>query len=65
VRERLPQDWAQTQNNLAITLWVQAARTGGSQGAELLAQAVSAYRSALRFIQRKLFLCTTSKRTNN
>jgi hypothetical protein len=46
-RELLPQDWAATQNNLAIALRHQAARTNGTKGVELLAQAVTAYRSAL------------------
>jgi hypothetical protein len=46
-REQLPQDWAQTQNNLGNALRDQAARTKGTRGAELLAEAVAAHRSAL------------------
>ena len=46
-REQLPHDWTMTQNNLAIALWDQADRTEGTKGVELLAQAVTAYRSAL------------------
>ena len=42
-----------TQNNLGIALWDQAARTEGAKGAELLAQAVSAYRSALEVRTRE------------
>ena len=42
-----------TQNNLGIALWDQAARTEGPKGAELLAQAVSAYRSALEVRTRE------------
>ena len=37
------QDWAATQNNLGTALRDQAARTAGPKGAELLAQAVSAF----------------------
>jgi hypothetical protein len=44
-----------TQNNLGITLWAQAARTEGPKGAELLAQAVSAYRSALEVYSAEAF----------
>jgi hypothetical protein len=69
-REQLPQAWAMTQNNLGITLWAQAAqnviprlfwvmaqaaRTEGPKGAELLAQAVSAYRSALEVYSAEAF----------
>jgi hypothetical protein len=43
-REQLPQNWATTQNNLGTALRDQADRTEGPKGAELLAQAVSAYR---------------------
>jgi hypothetical protein len=52
-REQLPQNWAATQNNLGAALWDQAARTEGPQGAELLAQAVSAFRSALEVYTRE------------
>jgi hypothetical protein len=46
-REQLPQNWAATQNNLGLALRDQADRTEGSKGAELLAQAVSAFHSCL------------------
>jgi tetratricopeptide (TPR) repeat protein len=48
-RERLPQDqdWAAVQTNLGNALQPQGLRIGGSQGNELLAQAVAAYRCAL------------------
>ena len=52
-REQLPQDWATTQNNLGVALWDQAARTEGPKGAELLAQAVTAYRSALEVLHAR------------
>ena len=42
-----------TQNNLGVALRDQAARTEGPKGAELLAQAVSAYRSALEVYTRE------------
>src|SRR6202008_1244004 len=45
--ETLPQDWAQTQNNLGNTLQEQGIRTGGERGAQLLAESVAAYRQAL------------------
>jgi hypothetical protein len=41
-----------TQNNLGIAL-KQAARSEGAKGAELLAQAVTAYRSALEVYTRE------------
>ena len=40
-------DWAATQNNLAAALSEQGTRTDGAKGADLLAQAVTAYRAAL------------------
>ena len=40
-----------TQNNLGGALWNQPARTEGPRGAELLAQAVTAYRRPWRFIR--------------
>ncbi|MGB0853732.1 MAG: helix-turn-helix domain-containing protein [Pikeienuella sp.] len=46
-REGDPQNWAMTQNNLAIALCDQAARVEGEAGAALLAEAVTAYRAAL------------------
>jgi tetratricopeptide (TPR) repeat protein len=46
-RERLPQDWATTQNNLGVALQNQGIRTGGEAGAPLLAEAVTAYHQAL------------------
>jgi hypothetical protein len=52
-REQLPQDWAQTQNNLGNSLQAQGIRSGGAQSAELLAQAVAAYRSALEVRTRE------------
>ena len=43
----LPQDWAQTQNNLGNALGELGARSGGEEGRKLLEDAVAAYRSAL------------------
>jgi hypothetical protein len=54
-REQLPQDWAATQNNLGVALRDQAARTEGAKGAELLAQAVSAFRSCLEIYTAEIF----------
>ena len=42
-----PQDWAKTQNSLAIALQEQGTRTEGQAGADLLARAVDAYTAAL------------------
>ena len=53
IREQLPQDWATTQNNLGVALWNQGIRTGGEEGAKLLAEAVTAYRSALEVRTRE------------
>ena len=44
-----------TQNNLGIALWDQAARTEGAKGTERLAQAVTAYRSALEVYSAEAF----------
>jgi tetratricopeptide (TPR) repeat protein len=52
-REQLPQDWAQTQNNLGNALKAQGILSGGAQSNELLAQAVAAYRSALQVYTRE------------
>jgi hypothetical protein len=54
-REQLPQNWAETQNNLGSALQEQGIRTGGEQGTELLAQAVTAYRSALEVYTAEAF----------
>ncbi|MDR2991699.1 MAG: tetratricopeptide repeat protein [Burkholderiaceae bacterium] len=43
-----PVEWADTQNNLGNVLQTQGERTGGQQGQDQLAQAVEAYRAALR-----------------
>jgi hypothetical protein len=64
-REQLPQDWATTQNNLGNALWAQAARTEGPKGAELLAQAVSAYRSALEVRTREQLPQDWARTQNN
>ena len=42
-----PRLWARLQNTLGNALWGQGNRTGGAEGAALLAQAVVAYRAAL------------------
>jgi hypothetical protein len=52
-REQLPQAWAATQNNLGVALWDQANRPEGLKGVELLAQAVSAFGSALEVYTRE------------
>jgi hypothetical protein len=54
-RQELPKDWAEAQNNLANALSDQAARTEGPKGAELFAQAVIAYRSALEVYAAEAF----------
>ncbi len=46
-RAQLPQQWAATQNNLGTVLSDLGTRTGGEEGAKLLAQAVTAYENAL------------------
>jgi hypothetical protein len=51
--ERLLQYWAGTQSNLDAALRDPAARTEGQKGAELLAQAVVACRSALEVYTRE------------
>ncbi len=47
-RETRPQDWAMTRNDLGIALKEQGIRTDGAAGAGLLAEAVEAYRAALK-----------------
>ena len=51
-KEELPQQWATTQNNLGNALRDQGTRTGGEEGATLLAQAVR--------VQMLLSYCRTS-----
>ena len=46
-KEAQPQLWGNAQNNLGVALQDQGIRTAGPEGAELLAQAVTAYRTAL------------------
>ena len=46
-KERLPQQWAMTQNNLGLVLHEQGTRTSGEAGTRLLAESVEAYRAAL------------------
>ena len=43
-RERVPLDWAKTQNNLGTALWTLGARESGTARLE---EAVAAYRAAL------------------
>ena len=52
-RKQQPQDWAMTQGNLGNALRDQAARTAGTKGAELLAQAVPSLRSAFDVYTRE------------
>jgi tetratricopeptide (TPR) repeat protein len=40
--------WGKMQNNLAVALQTQGERTAGPEGADLLSEAVAAYRAALR-----------------
>jgi hypothetical protein len=54
-REQLPQDWAETQNNLGGALKEQGIRTAGAKGTELLIQAVAAYRSCLEIYTAEAF----------
>lgn len=51
-RETDPDLWAKAQNNLAIALQEQGKRTEGPAGADLLAQAVAAFRDALTVCTR-------------
>src|SRR5713226_3106634 len=44
-RERVPLDWAMTQNNLGAVLWTLGEREGGTARLE---EAVAAYRDALK-----------------
>ena len=60
-REQLPQEWAATQNSLGSALQDMAARTEGPKGTELLAQAISAFRSSLEIYVSKLFGSTWPK----
>ncbi len=46
-KDKAPRDWAATQHKLGTALSAQGLRTSGEAGAELLAQAVVAYRAAL------------------
>jgi hypothetical protein len=64
-REQLPQDWAMTQNNLGLALVNQGLRSEGTTGAELLAQAVSAFRSALEVYTREQLPQNWSGTQNN
>ena len=52
-REQLPQDWARTQNNLGNALGDLADRSEGPRAAQLLDQAVEAFRSALKVRTRE------------
>jgi hypothetical protein len=64
-REQLPQPWASIQNNLGLTLSDQAARTEGARSAELLAQAVIAYRSVLEVYTHELLPQDWASTQNN
>jgi hypothetical protein len=46
-RERLPRDWAGTQNNLGNTLQEMGKRASGAEGMELLERSMGAYEAAL------------------
>ena len=52
-RESMPQEWANTQNNLGNEFSNHGIRTGGKAGVELLAQAVTAFRNALTVYTRE------------
>ena len=60
-----PADWARAQNNLAIALKNQGTRTGGPTGADLLGQAVAAYRDALTVYTRADHLVDWAETQNN
>ena len=49
-RERVPLDWAQTQNNLGLALWRLGERESGTARLE---EAVKAYRAALEERKRE------------
>ena len=52
-KERLPQQWASTQNNLGIVLSNQGTRTGGEASKELIRQAINAFELALQIRTRE------------
>jgi tetratricopeptide (TPR) repeat protein len=53
LRDRAPQDWATTQNNLGIVLEELGTRSSGEQSAQYLQQSVTAYRAALEVRTRE------------
>ena len=52
-REKSPQDWTGTQDNLGIALKEQGVRAEGPKATELLAQAVAVHRSILEAFTRE------------
>ena len=62
---KLPQRIGRAQNNLAIALKNQGTRTGGPTGADLLGQAVAAYRDALTVYTRADHLVDWAETQNN
>ena len=63
-REKSPQDWARTQNNLGLALRELGTHRGGEEGRKWLEQFVAAYRSALE-IYTKADLPQDWARTQN
>ncbi len=64
-KDKTPQDWAATQNNLGAALWNQGTRTSGEAVAELLAPAVAAFREALTVRTRESLPQDWAKTQNN
>src|SRR5215470_1683799 len=52
-RDRAPEDWAATQNNLGIVLTELGRRSSGEQSTQYLEQSVAAYRAALEVRTRE------------
>ena len=51
--EDLPQQWAETQNNLGTTIARQAISTGATKGAALLPEAATCFHNALKVYTRE------------
>ena len=61
-RERVPLDWAMTQNNLGVALWTLGERESGTARLE---EAVAAYRAALEERTRERVPLDWAKTQNN
>jgi tetratricopeptide (TPR) repeat protein len=63
-KNKAPQDWARTQNNLGLALWALGTRTGGEEGNRKLQAAVDAFNHALE-VQTKADLSQGWATTQN